>query len=596
MTGKKKSNTEFKDVFGRLFSFMKPYRKGLVLAVIIIILSSVFNSLGPFILGKATDAMLGLMAGGVPVPAGIRKFTGIIILLASTYILYAVLKYISVCILVRVSQRTIYDIRKKVDEKLKRLPLNYFDTNTYGDILSRITNDVDTISNSLQQSLDQIVTAVTSLIFIFIMMIIISPILTLIGIVTVPLALVLSMKIAGSAQGYFKAQQDTLGDINGYVEEMYSGHNVISAFGKEDDTIEEFGAINHELYRSGWKSQFLSSTLMPVTQAMTNLGYVGVAVVSALLVISGRMSVGMIQSFIQYLRQFSQPINQTVQIANILQSTAAAASRIFEFMDEPEEVPEKNPASYPKEIAGSVEFEHVKFGYVPHHTLMHDVTLNVKPGNKVAIVGPTGAGKTTLINLLLRFYDVNSGAICIDGVDIRDMERTKLREIFGMVLQDTWLFTGTIMENIRYGRLNATDEEVIRAAKAAHADSFIRTLPGGYTMTLQEGAANLAQGERQLLTIARAILSDTPIMILDEATSSVDTRTEVLIQQAMSNLMKGRTSFVIAHRLSTIRDADMILYMQDGDIKETGTHESLLAEDGLYAKLYNSQFAERSQA
>ncbi|MEG0164441.1 ABC transporter ATP-binding protein [Anaerorhabdus sp.] len=591
---KKSKSLDFKIIFGRLFAFMKPYRKGLIVSIIFIILASMFNSFAPFILGKATDAMIHLVVDGVPSSVGIRNFITILIILSICYILYALFKYLSTHIMVRVSQKTIFDIRSRVDEKLKKLPLNYFDTNTYGDILSRITNDVDTISNSLQQSLDQIVTAVTSLIFILIMMLAISPILTLIGVITVPLALIISMKIAQTAQRFFKEQQDTLGDLNGYVEEMYTGHNVISAFGKEEDVIDDFEVTNHDLYQSGWKSQFLSSTLMPITQAMTNLGYVAVAVVSAILVISGRMTIGMIQSFIQYLRQFSQPINQTVQISNVLQSTAAAAARIFEFLDEKDEISEKEPALYPEVIDGTVDFEHVKFGYLPYQTLMNDVSLHVNAGSKVAIVGPTGAGKTTLINLLLRFYDINDGSIRMNGVDVRDMKRAKLREIFGMVLQDTWLFTGTIRDNIRYGRLNATDEEVEAAAKAAHADEFIKMLPGGYDMVLQEGATNIAQGERQLLTIARAILSDAPIMILDEATSSIDTRTEVLIQDAMANLMKGRTSFVIAHRLSTIRDADMIIYMQNGDIKETGTHDGLLAKGGLYANLYNSQFAENN--
>lgn len=591
MKNTKTKPIRFKDIFGRLFRFMKPYRKGLVLAVIFIVLASLFNSFGPFILGMATDSMVGLVVGGEPVPAGIQKFVTILILLASTYILYAVFKYISTCVLVRVSQKTIYDLRSQVDKKLKKLPLNYFDTNTYGDILSRITNDIDTISNSLQQSLDQIVTAITSVVCILAMMLFISPILTFIGVVTVPLALVISMKIAGTSQKYFKAQQETLGEINGYVEEIYSGHNIVSAYGTQEETIEEFEASNDELYASGWKSQFMSSTLMPITQGMTNIGYVAVVVVSGALVIGGRMSIGMIQSFIQYLRQFSQPINQTVQIANVLQSTAAAATRVFEFLDVKEEVAETSKPIRTEIVDGSVEFQNVRFGYVPYNTLMHNVNLKVTPGSKVAIVGPTGAGKTTLINLLLRFYDINAGKILVSGVNIKDMTRTDLRAAFGMVLQDTWLFTGSIMENIRYGRLDAGDSEVIAAAKAARADAFINALPGGYGFILQEGAANLAQGERQLLTIARAILSDSPIMILDEATSSVDTRTEVLIQEALATLMKGRTSFIIAHRLSTIKDADMIIYMENGDIKETGDHQSLLAEKGLYAKLYNSQFA-----
>ena len=590
-----KKEVDFKIVFGRLLRYMNPYKKGLYASVILIALASMFNSLAPFILGKATDAMTKLIIDNTVSNSGIRSFITILIILSIVYILYAVFKYLGIYIMVKVSQRTVFDLRNKVDEKLKKLPLNYFDTNTYGDILSRITNDIDIVSNSIQQSIDQIITAFTSLIFIFIMMIVISPILTLIGVITVPVALIISMKIAKSAQKYFIQQQNTLGEINGYVEEMYTGHNVISAFGKEEDVIDSFEDTNHELYSSGWKSQFLTSTLMPLTQAMTNLGYVGVAVVSGILVINGKMSIGMIQSFIQYLRQFSQPINQTVQISNVLQSTAAAGSRIFEFLDEKEEIPESESPKYPDEIKGGVEFEHVKFGYLPYKYLMQDVNLKVNPGSKVAIVGSTGAGKTTLINLLLRFYDVNHGNIKIDGVDIKEMKRTKLREIFGMVLQDAWLFEGTIKENIRYGRLTATDEEVIEAAKAAHIDGFIKTLPGGYNMILQEGATNIAQGQRQLITIARAILSDAPIMILDEATSSVDTRTEVLIQKAMGNLMKGRTSFVIAHRLSTIKDADMIIYMQDGDIKETGTHEELIDRQGLYYKLYNSQFAENNK-
>lgn len=591
---KKHSTNDFKSIFGRLFAFMKPFRKGLIISVILIILASIFNSMGPFILGLATDSMLDIVVDGVKVPRAWNRFIALVVLLAATYLIYSILKYISTCVLVRVSQKTIYSVRKEVDRKFKALPLNYFDTNTYGDVLSRITNDIDTISNSLQQSVEQIVSAVTLVICIFVMMLVISPVLTMIGIFTVPIALVISMKIARYSQQYFKQQQDTIGEMNGYVEEMYTGHNIISAFGKEEDSIEEFEDINKKFYQSGWKSQFLSSTLMPITQAMGNLGYVGVAVVSAFLVIQGKMSVGMIQSFIQYLRQFSQPINQTVQIANVLQSTAAAASRVFEFLDEQEEKPEKENAIKPSKIDGSVEFKHVKFGYVPYKILMNDVSLKVEPGSKVAIVGPTGAGKTTLINLLLRFYDINGGEISVSGVDIRDMKRKDLREIFGMVLQDTWLFTGTVMENIRYGKLNATDEEVIKAAELARADAFIRTLPGGYNCMLQESATNLAQGEKQLLTIARAILSNSAIMILDEATSSVDTRTEVLIQQAMETLMKGRTSFVIAHRLSTIKDADMIIYMQEGDIKEVGTHNDLLKEDGLYAALYNSQFAENN--
>lgn len=586
------NEVEFRSVYARLFAFMKPYRKSLILAVILIIFASVCNSLAPFVLGKATDAMLYLAVEGLESEGGIARFRDILILLSVLYLLFALFKYFSSSILVRLSQKTIFDLRSQVDRKFKKLPLHYFDTNAYGDILSRITNDVDTISNSLQQSLDQLVTAVTAVICIFVMMLRISPVLTLIGVITVPVSLFLSMKIASSSQKYFREQQETLGTLNGYVEEVYTGHDIVSAFGTEEQTIKGFEKENQDLYRSGWKAQFLSSTLMPITQGMSNLGYAAVVVVSGGLVISGKMSVGMIQSFIQYLRQFSMPIIQTVQITNILQSTAAAAARVFEFLDETEEIPEGEEPLLSSGRVGEVEFDHVKFGYLPHQILMQDVSFRIEPGSKVAIVGPTGAGKTTLVNLLLRFYDVDSGRILVGGIDIRRMKRKELREIFGMVLQDTWLFSGSIMENIRYGRLDAADEEVIRAAKAARADGFIRALPGGYDFVLHEGAANLAQGECQLLTIARAILSDSPVMILDEATSSVDTRTEVLIQEAMAELMKGRTSFIIAHRLSTIRDADRILYMEDGDIKETGSHEELMRKKGFYAELYNSQFAE----
>lgn len=581
-------------IFRRLFSFMKPYRKGLYCAIVFIIVASVFNSLGPFILGKATDALAGIVIDGVPVSDGIRKFITILIVLSVIYLLYCIFKYLSTFIIVGVSEKTIFDLRNKVDGKLKQLPLNYFDTNPYGDILSRVTNDIDTVSTSLQQSIDQILTSISTAVFILIMMLVVSPALTLIGIITVPLALIISMKIAQKSQYLFQEQQGTVGKLNGYVEEMYTGHTVISAYGKEPDIIKDFEDTNETLYAVGWKAQFLSSLLQPITQAMTNLGYVLVAVISGFLCIKGALTIGMIQSFIQYLRQFSQPITQTVQITNILQSTAAAANRVFEFLDEKEEIAEVENPVFPDDIKGEVTFSHVSFGYLPHKTLIKDVSLEVRPGSKVAIVGPTGAGKTTLVNLLLRFYDVNSGNILIDGIDIQKMGREPLRSIFGMVLQDTWLFQGTVMENIRYGRLDATDQEVMDAAKASHADHFIKALPGGFQMVLAEGAANLAQGERQLLTIARAILSDSPIMILDEATSSVDTRTEVLIQKAMARLMQNRTSFVIAHRLSTIRDADMILYMQEGDIKEVGTHEELIRKKGLYEKLYNSQFAQNN--
>ncbi len=591
-----KPSIRFTPVFGRLFQFMRPYRNPLLLSIVLAVLAAFFSSLGPFILGRATDALLDLKVAGEVSKDAVSHFVTMLCLFGGVYLLYASLKFLSSKILVRVSQKTIFDLRSQVDAKLKKLPLNYFDTNTYGDVLSRITNDVDIVSNSLQQSLEQFITSIVTVICILTMMLWINPILTLIGVLTIPLSMVVSMTIVKSSRKHFSEQQEKLGTLNGYVEEIYTGHSIVSAFNTQQEVISAFEKQNDDLYRSAWKAQFLSSTLMPITQGMSNLGYVAVVVVSGWLVINGRMSIGMIQSFIQYLRQFSQPIIQTVQIANILQSAAAAASRVFDFLDEEEELPDHYPARFPDKKNAFIEFEHVRFGYSSENTLMHDVNLKVDVGRKVAIVGPTGAGKTTLVNLLLRFYDVEEGSIKIGGIDIWEMKRTDLRSIFGMVLQDTWLFTGSIMDNLRYGRLDATDEEVFAAAKTARADSFINTLPGGYDFQLQENGANLAQGERQLLTIARAILSDSPVMILDEATSSVDTRTEVLIQHAMASLMRGRTSFIIAHRLSTIKDADIIVYMEDGDIKETGSHDELIRKRGLYANLYNSQFDSENQA
>lgn len=591
-----KPSIRFTPVFGRLFQFMRPYRNPLLLSIVLAVLAAFFSSLGPFILGRATDALLDLKVAGEVSKDAVSHFVTMLCLFGGVYLLYASLKFLSSKILVRVSQKTIFDLRSQVDAKLKKLPLNYFDTNTYGDVLSRITNDVDIVSNSLQQSLEQFITSIVTVICILTMMLWINPILTLIGVLTIPLSMVVSMTIVKSSRKHFSEQQEKLGTLNGYVEEIYTGHSIVSAFNAQQEVISAFEKQNDDLYRSAWKAQFLSSTLMPITQGMSNLGYVAVVVVSGWLVINGRMSIGMIQSFIQYLRQFSQPIIQTVQIANILQSAAAAASRVFDFLDEEEELPDHYPARFPDKKNAFIEFEHVRFGYSSENTLMHDVNLKVDVGRKVAIVGPTGAGKTTLVNLLLRFYDVEEGSIKIGGIDIWEMKRTDLRSIFGMVLQDTWLFTGSIMDNLRYGRLDATDEEVFAAAKTARADSFINTLPGGYDFQLQENGANLAQGERQLLTIARAILSDSPVMILDEATSSVDTRTEVLIQHAMASLMRGRTSFIIAHRLSTIKDADIIVYMEDGDIKETGSHDDLIRKRGLYANLYNSQFDSENQA
>ncbi len=590
----KKTQVSYSKTFKKLYTFIKPYRKRLFASLFFIFLATLANAMAPFVLGKATDALANIVVDGVEIPQALTTFFLILGVLALVYILYAIFNYLSTWIMVGVTERTIFDLRKRVDFKLSKLPLNYYDTNAYGDILSRVTNDVDTISTSLQQSIAQIATTVFTVIFIFIMMMFISPLLTFVGIGIVPFALYLATKLAKRSQKYFDNQQENIGELNGYVEEYYGGHNVTAAFGKEEDVIEDFEVTNQNLFSNAWKGQFFSGTLMPITQGMTNFGYAAVAIVGGILAVFGGISIGMIQSFTQYLRQFSQPITQVLQITNIIQSTVSAVDRIFEFLEEKEEVADTQTPRFPEKLAGKVEFDHIRFGYLPHQTLIHDLNITIQPGSKTAIVGPTGAGKTTLVNLIMRFYDVNGGAIRIDGIDIRDMQRARLRDIFGMVLQDTWLYSGTIRENIRYGRLNATDEEVEQAAKDARADAFIRTLPGGYDFVLHEGASNIAQGQRQLLTIARAMLANPPIMILDEATSSVDTRTELLIQEAMNAMMKGRTSFVIAHRLSTIKDAENILYMQDGDILEVGTHNQLMEKNGLYAKLYNSQFAQNN--
>lgn len=585
-----------KDGFKRLFQFLRPYRAALYFAILFIILSSVANSMAPFLLGKSTDALVSLVTNESARDEAMFRFIRILVMLGIVYLLYIVFKYWSSILLIRVSQKSIRDLRESVDRKFQCLPIRYFDQHSYGDVLSRMTNDVDMISNSLQQSLEQLISGGMTLIFVFVMMWLISPMLTMIGFVTIPASIILSIRIAKRSRTYFQSQQATLGKLNGYVEERYTGHDLVSAFGTEEKTIERFEEMNRELYEYGQKANFISASIMPVTQLMSNFGYVAVTVISSWLVIGGKMSIGMIQSFIQYLRQFSHPISMIAQIANVLQATSAAASRVFEFLDESEEVPDPTDTIVPKKEGNTVSFEEVRFGYSADQVLMKRVNIEVASGSKVAIVGPTGAGKTTLTNLLLRFYDVDAGSVRIDGTDIRKMRRKDLRALFGMVLQDTWLFSGTILENIRYGNIAASDEDVFRAARAARADAFIRALPDGYGFHLQEGATNLAQGERQLLTIARALLSDAPIMILDEATSSVDTRTEVLIQDAMRTLMKGRTSFIIAHRLSTIRDADTILYMEHGDILESGDHKTLLAAGGKYAALYNSQFAEENEA
>lgn len=510
------------------------------------------------------------------------------------YICSAVFSFIQGMIMTGITQKTCYRMRKEISEKINRMPMKYFESRTYGEVLSRITNDVDTLGQSLNQSVTQIITSVATLVGTLVMMISISGIMTLISLVILPVSAILISFIIKHSQKYFRQQQEYLGHINGQVEEVYGGHLVVQAYNKQESTIKKFEDTNQILFQSAWKSQFLSGLMQPIMQFVGNLGYVGVAISGGLLAIRGTIGVGEIQAFIQYVRNFTQPIQQIAQVANMLQSMAAASERVFEFLDEEEEELTVEHAVHLDHVDGYVDFSHVSFGYNPDQIIIRDFSAHVTPGQKIAIVGPTGAGKTTMVKLLMRFYDVTGGAIQVDGHDIRDFNRQELRDAFGMVLQDTWLFKGSIMENIRYGRLDATDEEVIEAAKAAHAHHFIQTLPGGYQMELNEDASNVSQGQKQLLTIARAILADNPILILDEATSSVDTRTEVRIQKALDNLMRGRTSFIIAHRLSTIRNADLILVMKDGDIIEQGTHEQLLAQKGFYADLYNSQFEENA--
>lgn len=588
---KKEKSSGKNGAYKRLFSYMKPYKGRFIFAVLLVLISNIAFALAPLLMGNATNALALILEGG-NISDALNSFFRFLILMGAAYALNSIFSYIGTWLIVGITENTIYDLRKQVDKKLSKLPLNYYDTNSYGDILSRVTNDVDTVSNSLQQSIYQVLNAFFTILIIFIIMLNISGVLTLVGLAVVPVALYVSAKIAKKSKKKFDAQQGGTGKLNGFVEEYYSGHNVVTVFGREETVIEDFEKTNDSLYESSKDGQFLAGTLMPIMQNMTNLGYALVSIFGAIMAILGGLSIGMIQSFTLYLRQFSQPLTQVMQITNVIQATGSAATRIFDFLDEKEETPDVENPMFPSKLKGEVTFDHIRFGYLPHQTLIHDLNIKIGAGEKTAIVGPTGAGKTTLVNLIMRFYDVRSGSIKIDGVDIRDMSRSRLREIFGMVLQDTWLYNGTIMENIRYGKLDATDEEVIAAAKKARADAFIRSLPGGYNFVLREGAENIAQGQRQLLTIARAMLNNPPILILDEATSSVDTRTEVLIQEAMSEMMRGKTSFVIAHRLSTIKDADNILYMQDGDILEVGNHEELMAKDGLYAKLYNSQFSD----
>ncbi len=586
---------DFRGTMKKLAVYLGAYKVPLLFVVIFAIGSTIFNIVGPKILGRATTEIFNGLVGKISGGAGIdfEKIGRILLLLLALYACSALFSFVQGYIMTGVSQKLTYRMRKEISEKINRMPMNYFDKMSHGEILSRITNDVDTLSQSLNQSATQMITSVTTIIGVLIMMLSISPLMTLIAILILPVSVGMISVIVKNSQKYFKSQQEYLGHVNGQVEEVYGGHNIVKAFNKEEDVIAEFDRDNDKLYESAWKSQFLSGMMMPIMMFVGNLGYVAVVILGGWLAMKDMIEVGDIQSFIQYVRNFTQPIQQAAQVANMLQSTAAASERVFEFLEEEEEdQTAEHPASI-EGLEGRVEFDHVKFGYHADHTIINDFSAKVEPGQKIAIVGPTGAGKTTMVKLVMRFYDVNSGAIRVDGHDIRDFNRSELREMFGMVLQDTWLFKGSIEENIRYGKLDATREEVVEAAKAAYVHRFVQTLPGGYDMELNEEASNVSQGQKQLLTIARAILADPKILILDEATSSVDTRTEVRIQKAMDNLMRGRTSFVIAHRLSTIRDADLILVMKDGDIVEQGSHEELLARNGFYADLYNSQF-ERS--
>lgn len=586
---------DFKGTMKKLMSYLSPYKLAILLVIVFAIGSSVFNIVGPKILGNATTKIFeGLVSkvsnsgGGIDFDAIFRTLT----ILASLYIISSIFSFIQTFITSDISQKVSYNLRKSISEKINKLPLNYYDRKTNGEVLSRVTNDIDAISQNLNQILSQMITSATTLIGVLIMMLSISVTMTLVSLIVIPLSLVMIMLVVKKSQKHFRAQQEYLGHTNGHIEEMYSGHNIMKAFNGEEKAIEEFDKLSDTLYNSAWKSQFLSGMMMPIMTFIGNLGYVIVAIMGGFLAIRNKIQVGDILAFIQYVRSFMQPIAQTAQIANVMQQTAAAAERVFEFLEEEEVVEDvKNPIST-EGIEGAVEFDHVRFGYNEDKIIINDFSINIKPGQKVAIVGPTGAGKTTIVKLLMRFYELNGGKILIDGHDYRDFTRNDLRKIFGMVLQDTWLFNGSIMENIRYGRLDASDEEIIEAAKLAHAHHFIKTLADGYNMEINEEADNISQGQKQLLTIARAILSDPKILILDEATSSVDTRTEVLIQQAMENLMEGRTSFIIAHRLSTIKNADVILVMKDGDIVEQGTHEELLKSKGFYSELYNSQFEE----
>lgn len=583
---------DFKGSVKKLISYLGAYKIAILIVMILAAVATVFSVAGPKIMAKATNELFDGLMRKIAGVGGINfKYIGKILLFTlGLYIFSSAVSFAQGWIMTGISQKISYKMRKDISEKIGRMPMSYFESRTYGEVLSRITNDVDTLGTTLSQSITQIITSVATLIGTLVMMLSISPIMTLISLVILPISAFLLSFVIKKSQKHFRTQQEYLGHINGIVEESYSGHSVVQVFNKEEEMIEDFCKTNDTLYRSAWKSQFLSGTMMPVMQFVGNMGYAGVAISGGLLAIKGAIGIGDIQAFIQYVKQFTQPIQQIAQVINQVQAMTAAAERVFEFLNETEEEQIPDNAVIPENVTGNVRFDHVSFGYTPDKIVIGDFSADIKAGQKIAIVGPTGAGKTTMVKLLIRFYDVNGGSIFLDGTDIKRIPRKELRKSFGMVLQDTWLFNGTIMENIRYGRLDATDEDVIEAAKAAHAHHFIKSLPNGYDMILNEDATNVSQGQKQLITIARAILSDSKIMILDEATSSVDTRTEVLIQDAMDRLMKGRTSFVIAHRLSTIRNADLILVMKDGDIIEQGRHDELLERNGFYANLYNSQF------